>query len=67
MVKPTLVVRVGQQMLDVLDEDDFFAHLDVWWDEEAQAWDGGSTPIFGLSEKVGATLNRMKVQPEREP
>ena len=31
-MKPTLVIRIGQQMLDVLDEDDFFENLDVWWE-----------------------------------
>ena len=65
-MKPALVVRVGQQMIDVLDEDDFFEHLDVWWDEEAQRWDAGGTPMWTIAEKVATALNRMKAQPERE-
>ena len=65
-MKPALVVRVGQQMIDVLDEDDFFEHLDVWWDEEAQRWDAGRTPMWTLTEMVAAALNRMKARKRNE-
>ena len=60
---PVLMIRVGQQMLDL---DTWYDQLaeQVWWDEPNEEWRSDSSIGYGF--RIADALNRLKYQPKPE-
>ena len=63
MTDPVLVLRVGQQMIDVLDRADGLMEY-VYWDKYTGAW---KEDAYGaISSALASALNRLKAPPSQE-